>query len=57
MGETRNLYKTITGKPKGTRLLKICTCICILESNIKMDLREIGCKDVDLIQLAQNRVQ
>jgi hypothetical protein len=36
MGETRNAYRILMGKPEGKRPLRRCV------DNIKMDFREIG---------------
>jgi len=53
MGETRNEYKILTGKPqrkrrRGRRRFR-------WEDNIRIGLREIGWGCVDWIHLAQNR--
>jgi hypothetical protein len=50
MGETRNAYRILVGKPVG-RPRRRCV------DNIKMDLREIGWDDIDWIELAQDRDQ
>jgi hypothetical protein len=53
MGEKRNVYRLLVGKPEGKRPLRrprrrwIC--------NIKMDLLEIGVNVVDWIGLVQDR--
>jgi hypothetical protein len=41
MGEKRNAYRVLVGKPEGKRPLGGPRCEW--EDNIKMDLREIGC--------------
>jgi hypothetical protein len=41
------------GKPKGKRLLGRPRCRW--ENNIKMDLQEVGFRDVDWIELAEDR--
>jgi hypothetical protein len=51
MGETRNAHKILVGKSRketfgGPRHR--------WESTIKHGLREVGCEDVDRIELAQN---
>jgi len=41
------------GKPEGTRPLGKPRSRW--EDNIKKDIQEVGCKDMDLIELAQNK--
>jgi hypothetical protein len=53
MGETRNVYKILTGKPGGKRPLGSRRCCWV--DNILMDLREIGLQGVKWILLAQDR--
>jgi hypothetical protein len=53
MGEKRNAYRLLVGKPEGKRSLVIPRCRWI--DNIKMDLLEIGVSVVDWIGLAQVR--
>jgi hypothetical protein len=53
MGEKRNVYKLLVGKPKGKRPLGRRRCRWM--DNIKMDLLEIGVSVVDWIGLAQDR--
>jgi transcription termination factor 2 len=53
MGETRNAYRILVGKPEGKRPLGRPRCRWV--DNIKMDLREIGWDGVDWSQLAQDR--
>jgi hypothetical protein len=55
MGEKRNTYKILVGKPERKRPLGRPRCRWV--DNIKMDLREIGCDGVDWIVLAQYRDQ
>jgi hypothetical protein len=55
MGESRNEYKISVGKPEGKRPLTRPGCRW--EDNIRMDLREIGWKGVDWMNLAQDRDQ
>jgi hypothetical protein len=53
MGEKRNMYKLLVGKPEQRRPLGRPKCGWI--NDIKMDLLEIGLSVVDWIGLAQNR--
>jgi hypothetical protein len=53
MGETRNAYRILVGKPEGKRPLGRPKRRWV--DNIKMDLREIGWAGVDWIELAQDR--
>jgi hypothetical protein len=53
MGEKRNMYRLLVGKPEGKRPLGRPRCRWI--DNIKMDLLEIGVIVVDWIGLAQGR--
>ena len=53
MGERRELYRDLVGKPEGKRLLGRPRCRW--EDNIKMDLQEVGCGVMDWIELAQDR--
>jgi hypothetical protein len=53
MGEERNVYKILTGKPEGKRLLGRPRRRW--EDGIRMDLTEIGWGRVEWIQLAQDR--
>jgi hypothetical protein len=53
MGEGRNVYRVLVGKPEGKRQLERARRRW--EDGIKMDLREIGWEDVEWIQLAQDR--
>ena len=52
MGEKKNAYGSLTGKP-GRKGLLLRT-LHGWEDNIKMDLKEIGLKVVDWINLANN---
>jgi hypothetical protein len=52
MGEKRNSYRILVGKPEGNRPLGRPRRRCV--ENIKMDLREIGWDGVDWIDMAQN---
>jgi hypothetical protein len=51
MGEERNVYRILVGKPEGKRLLG--RPICRWVDNIKMDTREIEWDGVDCIDMAQ----
>jgi hypothetical protein len=53
MGERRNVYRVLVGKPEGKRPLGRPRRRW--EDGIKMDLREIGCGGVEWIHLAQYR--
>jgi hypothetical protein len=55
MGEKRNAYRILVGKPEGRRPLGRPRRMCV--DNIKMDLGEIGWDGMDWIDLAQNREQ
>jgi hypothetical protein len=55
MGETRNSYRILVGKPEGKRPLGRPRRRWV--DNIKIDLREIGWDSVDWIELAQDRDQ
>jgi hypothetical protein len=55
MGETRNAYRILVGKPEGKRPLGRPRRRWV--DDIKMDLGEIGCDGVDWIELAQDRNQ
>jgi hypothetical protein len=50
MGEKRNVYRLLVGKPEGKRPLRTPRCRWI--DNIKMDLLEIGVNVVDWIGLS-----
>ena len=45
MGESRSVYRVSVGKPEGTRPLGRPRRIW--EDNIKMDLQEVGCGNLD----------
>ncbi|KAJ4445627.1 hypothetical protein ANN_12309 [Periplaneta americana] len=53
MGESRNAYRVLVGRPEGKRPLGRPRRRW--EDNIKMDLREVGCDDRDWINLAEDR--
>ncbi|KAJ4446673.1 hypothetical protein ANN_13370 [Periplaneta americana] len=53
MGESRNAYRVLVGRPQGKRPLGRPRRRW--EDNIKMDLREVGYDDRDWINLAQDR--
>ncbi|KAJ4444220.1 hypothetical protein ANN_06011 [Periplaneta americana] len=53
MGESRNAYRVIVGRPEGKRPLGRPRRRW--EDNIKMDLREVGYDDRDWLNLAQDR--
>jgi hypothetical protein len=53
MGEKRNAYRILVGKPEGKRQLGRLRRRWV--NNIKIDLREIGWGDMDWLNLAQDR--
>jgi hypothetical protein len=53
MGEGRGVYRVLVGKSEGKRLLGRPRCRW--EDNIKMDLQELGCGDIDWNEMAQDR--
>jgi hypothetical protein len=53
MGEKRNAYRILVGKPEEKRPLGRPRLRWL--DNIKMDLREIGWHDMDWIDLVQDR--
>ncbi|KAJ4446308.1 hypothetical protein ANN_13003 [Periplaneta americana] len=55
MGESRNAYRVLVGKPEGKRPLERPRRRW--KDDIKMDLREVGYDDRDWINLAQDRDQ
>jgi hypothetical protein len=55
MGEKRNAYRILVGKPEGKRSLGRPRRRRV--GNIKMDLRETGWDEVDWIDMAQDRDQ
>jgi hypothetical protein len=52
-GEKRNAYRLLVGKPEGKRKLGRPRRRWV--DNIRMDLGEVGCGDVDWIDLAKDR--
>jgi hypothetical protein len=55
VGEKRNAYRILVGKPEGKKPLGRQRCRRV--NNIKMDLTEIGYGCMDCIGLAQGRDQ
>jgi hypothetical protein len=55
MGDKRNAYRILMGKPEGRRSLGRPRRWWV--NNIKIDFREIGWDDMDWIDLAQDRDQ
>jgi hypothetical protein len=53
MGEKRNVYRLLVGKPEGRRPLGTPRCRWI--DNIKKDISEMGLSVLDWIGLAQDR--
>ena len=50
MAEERGVYRVLVGKPEGKRPLG--SPRLRLEDNIKMDLQEVGCGDMEWMELA-----
>ncbi|KAJ4443576.1 hypothetical protein ANN_05250 [Periplaneta americana] len=55
MGESRNAYRVLVGRPERKR--RLGRPRRRWEDNIKMDLREVGCDDREWINFAQDRDQ
>jgi hypothetical protein len=55
MGEKRNAYRILVGKPEGNRLLGRPRRRCV--DNININHREIGRDGMDWIDLGQDREQ
>jgi len=53
MGERRGIYKVLVGKCEGKR--SSGRPRQRWEDNIKTDLQEVGCEDMNWIELAQDR--
>jgi hypothetical protein len=53
MGDRRGVYRVLVGKPEGKRPL--ARLMRRWEDNIQMDLQEVGCRNMDWIELAQDR--
>ena len=53
MGEERQVYRVLVGKPEGRRPLGRPRRRRV--DNIRMDLQEVGCGYMDWIRLAQDR--
>ena len=53
MGERRGLYRVLVRKPKGKRAL--WRRRCGWEDNIKLELQEVRCGDIDWIELTQDK--
>jgi len=53
IGERRGAYRVLVGKPEGKR--PFGRTRSRWEDNIKMDLQEVGCGGMDLIDLALDR--
>jgi hypothetical protein len=55
MGEKRNVYRILVGKPEGKSPLGRPKCRWV--NNIKIGLREIGSDGMDWIDVARDRDQ
>jgi hypothetical protein len=55
MGEERDVYRVLVGRPEGKRPVERPRHRW--EDNIKMDFRKTGIDEANVIQLAQDRVQ
>jgi hypothetical protein len=53
LGRIRGLYRILVGKPEGKRLLERHRRMW--EDNIKMDIQEVRCEDMDRIDVHQDR--
>jgi hypothetical protein len=53
IGENRGVYRVLVGKPERKKPLERPKHRW--ENNIKIDLQEVGCGDMDWIDLAQDR--
>jgi hypothetical protein len=53
MGEKRGVYRLLVGNPEGKRATGRRRRRW--EDNIKMEIQEVGCGDIDWIELAQDR--
>jgi hypothetical protein len=53
MGDRRGVYKVLVRKPEGKRPLGRPRRRW--EENIKTDLQEVGCRDMDWMEMAQDR--
>ena len=53
MGKSRDVYRVLVGKPEGN--IPRGTLRRRWEDNIKMNLQEVGCVDMDWIEMAQDR--
>jgi hypothetical protein len=57
MGEKRNAYRILVGKPEGRRPLGRPRCRWVENIKILVDLTEIGWDGVNWVDLAQDRDQ
>jgi len=53
MGERRDVYRVLVGKPEGK--IPLGRPRRRWENNIKMELQEVGCGGMEWIELAQDR--
>jgi len=53
MGERRRIYRVLVGKPE--EKIQLGRPRRRWDDNIKIDVQEVGCEGMDLIELAQDR--
>ena len=53
MGERRRVYRVLVGKPE--EKIQLGRPRRRWDDNIKIDVQEVGCEGMDLIELAQDR--
>ena len=50
VGDSRGMYRVLVGKPEGKSSLGKLRRRCV--DHVKTDLQEVGCRDMDWIELA-----
>jgi hypothetical protein len=53
MSDRRVAHRVLVEKPEGNRPLERPRCRC--QDNIKIDFKDVGCGDMDWIDLAEDR--